>query len=204
MENVNDAPVEQPENASGVEAANETEQQDLVKYESYKKVLSEAKNAKERARQLEAELEAKKNAELEAKGNYQEIIENFKQRLKNTEAELLNTKKQALWKDVTGAIKSEAQKEGCINPDKLIKLIDKDDFAALQSEDGQIMSESVRGVIEKAKRENDFLFKQAAVKVNDVTPSNKVETETKRNMNNLSPAERLAIMKEGLSQVVKA
>ena len=76
MDNVNENPVGLTQEASSEIESNQTAEQDVVKYESYKKVLGEAKNAKERARQLEAELEAKKNAELEAQGNYQEIIDN--------------------------------------------------------------------------------------------------------------------------------
>ena len=194
MDNVNENPVDSAQQASGFEEGQSVEQkaEDVVKYDSYKKVLSEAKNAKERARQLEAELEAKRNAELEATGNFQEIIDNLKGKLKDTESKLYTTQKNALWKDVTGAIKAEAAKAGCINPDKLIRLFDKDDFSTLQAEDGQIHMDSVKALIEKSKKEDYYLFSKGNVPLIDATPSNKID---KPSLNNLSKEEILNMLK---------
>src|SRR6056297_807890 len=205
MDNVNENPVDSSQDASGSEEVKSEQQraEDVVKYESYKKVLSEAKNAKERARELEAQLEAKKNAELEAKGNYQEIIENLKHRLSETEEKYITTKKQALWKDVTGAIKQEASKAGCINPDKLIRLLDKNDLSQLQAEDGTLMDESVKALVEKAKKEDYYLFSKGQVPVMDATPNNNDFKPKKKDVKDMTAAERLEEMKSGFREIIK-
>lgn len=171
MEEVKTDPVDQADVASGDEDNQQAQTDDVVKYESYKKVLSEAKNAKDKARQLESELEAKRQAELEAKGNYQEIIDNLKRQKEELENKYKTTQEQFVWKELTSNIKTEALKAGCLNPDKLIRLLDKQDFETLKAEDGEIRGESLNQLIEKAKRENDFLFKKASINVNDATPS---------------------------------
>lgn len=193
MDNVNENPVDSNQVTSGAdEVKSEQRAEDVVKYESYKKVLSEAKNAKERARELEAQLEAKQTAELEAKGNFQEIIENLKSKLSETENKYMTTKKEALWKDVTGAIKNEASKAGCINPDKLIRLLDKNDFNTLQSEDGTLMQDSVKALVEKAKKEDYYLFSKGNVPMMDATPMTGVD---KPNLSKLSKEEILHLLK---------
>lgn len=174
MEDVKTDPVDQTQEASGVEENQQSQTEDVVKYESYKKVLSEAKTAKEKARQLEAELEAKRQAELEAQGNYQEIIDSLKRQKEELETKYKTTVEKSQWEKVTGSIKSEALKAGCLNPDKLIRLLDKQDFETLRAEDGEIGAESLNQLMEKVKRENDFLFKKASVQVNDATPASGV------------------------------
>lgn len=193
MEEVNQNPVDSTQEASSTpEASQSTEQKDVVQYDSYKKVLSEAKNAKERARQLEAELEAKNTAELEKQGKHQEIIENLRAKNADLETKYRKERESALWKDVTGAIKSEAAKAGCINPDKLIRLLDKSDFQTLQAEDGKVVQDSVKMLVEKAKKEDYYLFSKGELPVMDATPSNKID---KPNLSELSKDEILAALK---------
>jgi len=193
MSNIESAPVEPSTSASSdaVESSH-VESQDTVKYESYRKSVEAEKKARERANKLQEQLDAKENADLEASGNFQEIIDNLKGKNKDLEARYLNERKQALWKDVTGAIKTEAHKAGCINPDKLIKLFDKSDFETLQADDGQIRQESVMQLIEKAKKEDYYLFTKGNVPVMSATPMNKIEQPT---LNELSKDEIIAMLK---------
>lgn len=174
MEEVKTDPVGQTQEAGGTEENQQTQIEDVVKYESYKKVLSEAKVAKKELKQLKAELEAKRQAELEAKGNYQEVIDTLKRQKEELETKYKTTVEKSQWEKVTGSIKSEALKAGCLNPDKLIRLLDKNDFETLRAEDGEIRAESLNQLMEKVKRENDFLFKKASVQVNDATPASGV------------------------------
>lgn len=203
MEDVKTDPVDQTQDASGVEENQQSQAEDVVKYESYKKVLSEAKSAKEKARQLEAELEAKRQAELEAKGNYQEIIDSLKRQKEELETKYRTTVEKTQWERVTGSIKNEAVKAGCLNPDKLIRLLDKHDFETLRAEDGEIRAESLNQLLEKAKRENDFLFKRGNVQVNDAVPANNPPIAREKSVSEMSKAERIEALKKSLGQVIK-
>lgn len=197
MENVNENPVDSTKEAS----SSEVKQQDQVSYESFRKSVEAEKRARERAHALEAELEAKKQAELEAQGKHEEIIESLKNKLYETESVLKKEREKYLWNSVTSAVKTEAVKHGCKNPDKLVKLLDSDDFSMLQADNGQIMQQSLAALIDKAKKENDFLFTAPAVKVNDVIPSNRPEQPKAKNPNEMSSAEKLEAMKANFTKV---
>jgi len=151
----------------------EPKKTDTVSYDSFRKSVEAEKRARERAQNLEAQLEAKNNQELEAQGKHEEIIANLKQKLSTTQNELAEVKTSATWDKVTGAIKTEALKAGCVDPDKLIRLYGDDEFSILQSEDGRLRQESVQALVEKSKKDNWFLFPEREVKINDGVPSKK-------------------------------
>lgn len=199
MENVNENQVDSTQEASSSEEA----KQDQVSYESFRKSVEAEKRARERAQMLEAELESKKQAELEAQGKHEEIIQNLRLKLSETESVLKKERESYLWNSVTSAVKTEAAKHGCKNPDKLVKLLDKNDFSMLQAENGQIMEQSLSALIDKAKKENDFLFTQPAVKINDAIPSGKLSEPRAKSTNEMSATERLEVMKQNFAKVLQ-
>lgn len=192
MENVNENQVDSTQEAS----SSEERKQDQVSYDSFRKAVESEKRAKERARELESKLEAKMQAELEAQGKHEDIIQSLKSKLQETEGTLKKERESYLWNNVTSAVKTEAAKHGCKNPEKLVKLLDKEDFSMLQAENGQIMGQSLSALIDKAKKENDFLFTSPAVKVNDATPSSRVEKPKEKTPSEMTQAERLEAMKK--------
>ena len=198
MVNVNEDQVDSTSEASSTE-----KKQDLVSYESFRKSVSAEKAARERAQTLEAELEARDQAKLEAEGKHQEIIDGLRNKLTQTETTLTKERETNLWNNVTGAVKSEAVKHGCLNPDKLIKLFDKSDFSMLQADGGSIRQDSLAALMEKAKKENDFLFKQAPMKINDAVPSGNPSKPSRKDVKDMSSAERLQALKDSLGQVIK-
>lgn len=199
MENVNENQVDSTSEASSTEE----KKQDQVSYESFRKSVEAEKRARERAQTLEAELEAKKNAELESQGKHEEIIEGLKSKLYKTEATLKEEREKYLWNNVTSTVKTEAIKHGCTNPDKLVKLLDKDDFSMLQAENGNIMPQSIAALMDKAKKENDFLFTGAAIKVNDAIPSSRVEAPREKSINEMTANEKLQLMKSNLAKALQ-
>jgi hypothetical protein len=171
-------------------SSSEVKQNDTVSYESFRKSVEAEKNAKERARVLEAELEAKKNAELEAAGKHEEIIANLRAKTHELESSLKSERETRIWDNVTGAIKTTAIKQGCTDPDKLIRLFDKEDFSTLQAENGKIREDSLGALMEKAKKENHFLFSRGEVRINDATPStNAPDSGKKLDVNSMTPKE---------------
>ena len=108
-----------------------------------------------------------------------------------------------MWNSVTSAVKTEAVKHGCKNPDKLVKLLDTNDFSMLQAENGQIMEQSLSALIDKAKKENDFLFTQPAVKINDAIPSGKPEQPRAKSASEMTQKERLEVMKQNFAKVLQ-
>ena len=64
----------------------------------------------------------------------------------------------------------------------------------LRAEDGQIKSETLDALMEKAKKENSFLFSQGQVKFNDVLPDSR-PTE-KPDVNSMSKEELMAELRK--------
>lgn len=175
MENENPNQVDSSSQASSGEASGK----DSVAYESFRKSVEAEKRARQKAQELESELEQIKQKELEAQGKHEEIIDSLRNKNYELESTLKKERERFLWSNVTSTVKTEALKHGCSNPDKLIKLLDKDDFSILQAEEGTIRNDSLQALMEKAKKENDFLFKKGEVKFNDVAPVTTVRQEAK-------------------------
>lgn len=199
MEEVNQNQVDSTSEAS----SNEAEKKDQVSYESFRKSVEAEKRARERAQTLEAELEAKKQAELEAQGKHQEIIESLKNKNYELESTLKKERETFLWNNVTSAVKTEAVKHGCKNPEKLVKLLDQEDFSMLQAENGQIMSHTLAALIDKAKKENDFLFTSPAVKINDAVPAGRPSEPVKKSASEMTQKERAESMKQSFAKLLQ-
>ena len=167
METNENSPVEKPEETSGSEGKRE----DLIPYSTHQKLLKEKKNAQSRIEQYEQELKRLKDEKLASEGNKDQLLENYKKELDEIKDQLSNKEKTFAWKTITSSIKEEALKNGCTNPDKLVRLLEDKDLKALEvGEDYSIEPQSLKQLIEKSKSENDFLFKKT-VAVADSTPN---------------------------------
>lgn len=175
--------VDSSENAS----SNSSEK---VDYASFRKSVEAEKRARQRAVELESQLESLKTKELEEKQEFKTLADEFKSKYQQAQDELKKERESRGWEKVTSAIKLKAKDSGCVAPDKLIRLFDKADFEMLRAEDGQIKAETLDALMEKAKKENAFLFNQGQVKFNDALPNNR--TIEKPNINAMSKEELLA------------
>jgi hypothetical protein len=149
------APAEQTVDASGkTEKPSET-----VAYDTYRKSVNAEKNAKARAAELEAELQKIKQEKDLADGNKDKVISELMKKAETLENEFKKTKSTYAWSALTGEIKRTAAKHGCKDPEKLIKLMDDEDFNSIEvGEDFSIKQETLENVINKSKKENHFLF----------------------------------------------
>lgn len=173
----NQAPVEQTDQTSG-----ENSQQDQVKYETFQKLLNEKKNVQGKLSEYEAELQSLREEKLQREGNHEKLIEDL--RKKNTELSTNLSKKDQsyAWNTLTSEIKREAMRAGCENPDKLIRLLDDEDLRSIEvGENFSIDKQSLSAVLEKAKRENSFLFKSSNKITANGNPSTKIEENNKLN-----------------------
>jgi len=171
----NQAPVEQTDQTSG-----ENSQQDQVKYETFQKLLNEKKNVQGKLSEYEAELQSLREEKLQREGNHEKLIEDL--RKKNTELSTNLSKKDQsyAWNTLTSEIKREAMRAGCENPDKLIRLLDDEDLRSIEvGENFSIDKQSLSAVLEKAKRENSFLFKSSNKITANGNPSTKIEENNK-------------------------
>lgn len=184
-------PVDQSGAASGAT------KEDKVSYDSFRKSVEAEKNARKRAQELESKLQEFERRDMEAKGQYEKLVQQLKEENESLKTNVKKERETYLWERVTSGIKTEAMKAGCQSPEKLIKLLDKSDFESLQAEaDGyNLKQESLSALIEKAKKENAFLFSAPQVKINDAAPSSRVQTYETKSLDQMSKDEIMQKLK---------
>lgn len=198
MEENQHDPVDQSENASGTQTKDI--QEDKIPYSTFKKALNEKKNVQSENENLKNRLKELENEKLKAEGKKDELLSSYEQKIKELETKYKQTNQTYAWNTLTGKIKEEALKNGCQNPDKLIKLMDDEDLNSIEiGEDFSINYDSVKKVIEKNKKENFFLFSSSDKKIADGTPSVKLSEKKSDDIKNLSVDE----LKERIKQTYK-
>lgn len=195
----NDQVDQSPESVAKVD-----EKKDFVAYESFRKSVDAEKKARAKANELEAQLNAIKERELESQGKTEELLKTYKQRVDELDGTLKSERKKYAWERITSGLKIEATKNNCIDPDAFIKLLDDSDFDALQVEDGyKLNQDSVKRLIEEKKKQNFYLFQGKPVVVNDRTPSAKVDKEVTKKPSEMGRDELNANLKKSLSSLIK-
>lgn len=182
MKDENQAPVEQPENSSGNEG-----KKDTVAYDSYAKLLNEKKSVQSKLSEYEARMQKLEEEKLQAEGNKDELLNKYRGQLDEMSKKLETTSKNYAWNTLTGEIKREAMKHGCINPDKLIRVMDDSTLESIRvGDDFSIDQESLSMAIESAKKDNDFLFRNPSKPFSPGKPSNKPIEEKEEDIKKLS------------------
>ena len=194
-----DENLDQDKTETPTDANPEDEQKDKVSYDTYKKLLGEKKKRDAELSELSKKLKSFEEKELEQTGKHSELIDSLRSQLKEKEetlsklqGDLEAREKREAWNTVSSQIKEAALKEGCINPDKLLKLFDKNDLKALEvvEESGSVKvhSDDLKRLMEKARKENDFLFKKSVTNIADVTPKvtkEKPKTSLRESLTNI-------------------
>jgi hypothetical protein len=186
------------QNAGGVDqvSSGNTKENESVSYQTYLKSVDQEKNLRKRLQEIQAERDqlAKKFEEVELtevqkKGNFEEVINKQREAIKSLESNLNSNKETFAETQKKMAIKNEAMKRGCKNPDKFIRLLDQADLQMIQVSDNyEINSDDVKSILDKAVKEDDIgLFAPTKVTVADRTPSNSVN-EKEMTMDKLNAA----------------
>lgn len=144
--------------------------EDKVAYDTYRKTLSEAKSAKEKAKALEAELEKFKQADLEAKGKDKELAESLRKQLEQAKAEKDKIKQDFAFQIYTKAVKAELVKAGALDEDLLISAIDIN--AVGINDDFTFNEDDIKREVANLATKKPKLFQKKNPGVKDGTPKN--------------------------------
>jgi hypothetical protein len=176
------------------------EKKDVVDYNSFKKALDEKKRTQDQLSSVMDELNQFKEADLKRKGKTDELLSAKDKRIAELESELGKTRKTYTWSTLTGEIEREAEKAGCKNPKKLIKLMSDDDLKELSKhigEDFKIADDALKKVIDKNKQENHFLFESTTKKIVNGNPKNpELDSDKVGDLSKLSLDELKALHKK--------
>lgn len=192
MKEQDQAPVEQADSASGESA----KAKDSVSFESHQKLLKEKKSLLSKYSELESMVASLRQEKDIAEGNKDKVIEELKKQNQQIKSEFEKTKQTYTWSTLTSEIKREAAKNGCKDPDKLLRLMSDDDLRSLEiGEDFSIDSGSLKELIEKNRKENHFLFESSPKQAAPGTPGKKPPIEPEKSIKELSLDELKAAYK---------
>lgn len=173
-----------------------------VNHDTYKKVVGEVQSTRDLNRKLKDQLaerdEKLKAHELsiaEAEGRKDDVIKQLREELSTVKGELKDTTTNYATSTVKNQIKLVASKHGCVNPTKLIKLLNKEDLNGIDiNGDFQVNGEDLERIITKAKEEHSDigLFGAKKVNVTDIAVSG---MPTSKGVNEMSTAELKAAIK---------
>lgn len=126
--------------SDSVDGTKKTE--DMVSYESHRKLLGEKKDlSAKRAKELEeltALREWKSDQELKKKeedGDYKEVISSLREELKDTKTKMGETTKKVAFDKFSDQIKNAAKQSGCVDAETLVSLLTKEQMASVQTDD---------------------------------------------------------------------
>lgn len=168
----------------------ETSEQDhsvtpeLVPVDTLKRASKEAKEARlrlqqERARaaELEAEVHALKQAELEQQGKYKEMYEAQSKQAKEFEGKFQDLQKKVVLEKVKSSFTMKAKDAGCVDPDALWRLADTSDLDI--DDNFKVEPTSLESNIARAKDQFSYMFQKQAPVIADTTPGTVVPAAPK-------------------------
>lgn len=187
MEQTNEVPVGAQSNSASGEPE---KKEDVVKYETYKKVLAEKKSRDERLSQMETKLKAYEQRDLEHKGNYEEVVTSLREQVSDLQTQVKSRDEAYVMSKVESAIKTKALEAGCVNPDKLMRLLDNERIRSLEVNDKyEVSAQDVDYLITEAAKDNDFLFKKSKANVVDGSPVDKPYQAAEKSVDKMSQNE---------------
>lgn len=193
MNEQDQAPVEQTDSTSG----ESVKAKDSVSFDSHQKLLKEKKTLLSKYSELESMVTKLSQEKDMAEGNKDKVIDELKKQNQQIKSEFEKTKQTYTWSTLTSEIKREASKNGCKDPDKLLRLMSDEDLRSLEiGEDFSIDSGSLKELIEKNRKENHFLFDSSIKQAIAGIPSKKPPVEQEKNIKELSLDELRAAYKQ--------
>lgn len=183
MNEQDQAPVEQTDSTSG----ESVKAKDSVSFDSHQKLLKEKKSLLSKYSELESMVSKLSQEKDMAEGNKDKVIDELKKQNQQIKSDFEKTKQTYTWSTLTSEIKREAAKNGCKDPDKLLRLMSDEDLRSLEiGEDFSIDSGSLKELIEKNRKENHFLFDSSIKQTVAGIPSKKPPVEQEKSIKELS------------------
>lgn len=189
-------PVDQSEKTSG-----NSDQKDVVAYDSFQKVLNEKKQTQAKFNELQDRLKQLEEEKLQAEGNKDQLIENYKKQLQETNQKLSSTQKNYAWNVTTRELKSIARELGANTPAKqeaIIKLLPNDVLSQFEvDENYNLDREQAKNLMQEWKKSNlDVIqWENSSKKFVNGNPSKK-PIEKEENLSKLSREEILERLKQ--------
>ena len=158
-----------------VTAEQQTEQ--MVSYQSHRRLLGEKKQMAARLAELEGQFKTQEQDRLAKEGQYKDAWLNAKKELETTQKELdLKTQSYA-WDNLSNKIKSVAVSKGLKSEavDDFIDILNKEDLTEIEMTDFNPSVDDIERLVENKKKAKGYMFKTRVSPIADLAPSGTVE-----------------------------
>ncbi len=143
-----------------------------------------------RLAELESMVKATEQEKLSAQGKKDEVIESLRDEISQLKGKIKQKDEAYSWNTIESQVKQYAVKEGCVDPEKLIRLIDDVDFESLDVDSRfRINQDDLSRLVSKAKKDNHFLFDGQKADVDDLTPTTRIEKKKTKSLDDMSSEE---------------
>lgn len=170
-----------------------------VKYETYKKVLGEKKAADARLRELEQKVESFEVQTMQEGGQLKELVEKLQKQNQTYASQIKEKEHKYAHATLSSQIKTEAVRMGCLDPDRLLKLMDLS-AVPVDPETYTTDNDGIRLLLEEQKKTLPFFFSKAAPTVHDVSGANTVPQESTVDFSSMSRTELAEFVKKNKSK----
>jgi len=192
---------DQPESQTNTENVNtEAKSDNIPSYEWHRRVLGENKKYKSQLTEAQERLKAYEQAEMEAQGKHQDLINALRTENQKLKAGIDERDQVYTWSKRSEALRHTAAQQGCVKPDHLLKLMDQDVLNQIEVDDQyNPVLDDVNRVVESFKGNPDYqyLFRANAHSVDTVSPASKIEKEAPKALNEIPLSQRIAMLNLG-------
>lgn len=158
------------------------------------KVLGEKKKAMAELDELRRKASELENEKLESQGKQSELIDSLKKQVAERDQKLNQKTAQYAQNVIFSAIKAEAVRQGCIDPEALIKLADMNSLE-VDTETFTVSQEDLNRLITNMATEKAYLFKKQVPGIKDATPGvSKDDLNGKVDLSKLTLAQRAEML----------
>lgn len=134
-----------------------------VSHETFSKVLDEKKSLQERLKAYEA----KEKEQAEKNGEFERLYREAQAEREKAANDAREEKARFAYSSARSQLEAEAVKLGVTRFDVLEKLVDLNALAKETDSNFRVKPEAIKTLLEKAQKENDFLFKKEAAGFRD-------------------------------------
>lgn len=137
-----------------------------------RELLAAQKKLKDELDQVRSQITLQEQDKLAAQGKKDELIESLRKSLRDEQEGRKAERNTYAYSVISARVKEEAAKQGCVNGDAFIKLLEKDDFNSLEIGDNyNVNSEDLKRLIEAKKNNLNFLFRKTVPPTSDLPPN---------------------------------
>lgn len=150
---------------------------DVVKYETYKRTLGEAKKAKSEVEQLRDRLTQLEQEKLSLEGNKDQLIDTLKGERDQLKQKLTTAVGSFARSKVNEVLISEMAKAGCQDAELLLRAYEQEISDVEFDEKFNPNRDQVKAFVESIKSERPYLFGKSGPKLASHQPRTDVDTE---------------------------